>query len=62
MIVKKFQDGSFLEYDKGSFDDWCVYYTNSAGVRTPPNDTDYFTQLRALANQFTANKVYSDYV
>jgi hypothetical protein len=24
-IVTQFSDGSYLEYDKGSFDAWCVY-------------------------------------
>lgn len=24
-IVTTFSDGSKLEYDKGAFDDWCVY-------------------------------------
>lgn len=62
MIVKRFKDGSFLEYDKGSFDEWCVYYTNSDGVRKPPKDTDYFAQLRDLAKRFTKDKVYNDYI
>ena len=39
MIIKVFSDKSKLEYDKGSFDDWCVYYTNAAGIRKPPKDT-----------------------
>lgn len=53
MMVKKFQDGSFPEYDQGSFDGWCVYYTNSASLKKLPNDTDYFAQLLTLAKQFT---------
>ena len=62
MIIKVFPDKSKLEYDKGSFDDWCVYYTNAAGIRKPPKDTDYFEFLLNLANNYTIEKVYSDYV
>lgn len=61
-IIKRFPDGSFLEYDRGSFDDWCVYLTDAFGNRKPPRDTDYFAQLRSLAEQFGVDKVYSDYV
>ncbi len=62
MIIKRFSDNSLLEYDRGSFDDWCVYYTNAGGIRKPPKDTDYFEFLLNLANKYTVEKVYSDYV
>ena len=61
-IIKRFPDGSFLEYDRGRIDDWCVYLTDAFGNRKPPRDTDYFAQLRSLAEQFGVDKVYSDYV
>lgn len=61
-IIKTFPDGSFLEYDRGSFDDWCVYLTATSGSRRPPCDTDYFSQLKNFANQFGIEKVYGDYV
>lgn len=61
-IIKTFPDGSFLEYARGGFDDWCVYLTDASGNRKPPRDTDYFAQLRSLAERFGADKVYSDYV
>ena len=61
-VIKQFNDGSFLEYDRGSFDDWCVYLTEANGYRKPPRDTTYFAQLQSLANQFGVEKVYTDYV
>ncbi len=45
-FIKSFSDGSFLEYDRGSFDEWCVYLTKSDGSRRPPRDVDYFEQLK----------------
>lgn len=60
--IKSFPDGSFLEYDRGGFDDWCVYYTNSSGSRKAPRDMDYFTQLEDLANKYGAEQIYGDFV
>ena len=60
--VKEFADGSFLEYDKGNFDNWCVYMTNPAKVRRPPLDRDYFNELKALADKYGADRVYRDFV
>ncbi|MCH5262828.1 MAG: hypothetical protein J1F42_07940 [Lachnospiraceae bacterium] len=61
-IVKKYDDGSYLEFDKGGFDDWCVYFVKSDGSRTAPTDTGYFNQLKQYAAQYGAEKVYNDFV
>lgn len=61
-VIKRFSDGSFLEYDKGSFDNWCVYLTRPDGSRTPPRDRDYFSALKSLADKYGAGRVYGDYV
>lgn len=61
-LVKKFPDGSFLEYDRGKIDSWCVYMTNPDGVRRPPLDRDYFNELKALADEYGAERVYRDFV
>lgn len=60
--IKTFSDGSFIEYDHGKFDEWCVYFTSTDGIRTPPRDTDYFVQLKKFASVYGANKIYRDYV
>lgn len=61
-LIKSFADGSFLEYDRGSFDDWCVYLSNSDGVRRPPRDIDYFRQLKQYAQKYSVERIYGDYV
>lgn len=61
-IIKTFADGSFLEYDRGKFDDWCVYFTEPDGSRKPPKDVDYFAQLKELSAKYGVDKVYGDYV
>lgn len=61
-LIKSFSDGSFLEYDRGNFDGWCVYLTKRDGSRRPPRDVDYFGQLKRLADKYGVSPIYSDYV
>lgn len=61
-IVKSFKDGSFLEYNRGSFDGWCVFYTNTEGIRIAPKDTDYFKDLYEFSLKYGVDKLYYDYV
>ena len=60
--IKTFSDGSFVEYGEGSFDYWCVYLTRPEEIRTPPKDIHLFYQLEELSNNYSANKVYEDFV
>lgn len=61
-VIKRFTDGSFLEYDKGNFDEWCVYLTRPTEVRHPPRDVHYFQTIKDLAETYGAERVYADYV
>lgn len=61
-IIKKFSDGSFLEYDRGSFDDWCVYMVEANGNRRPPLDKDYFAEIKKLSEKYGVDDLYSAYV
>lgn len=60
--IKDFLDGSYLEYDRGSFDDWCVYLTKPNGSRKPPRDVDYFQKLKDYATRYGVETIYNDYV
>lgn len=61
-IIKTFTDGSFLEYDKGGFDCWCVYLTRPEKPRFPPLDTQYFTVAVQLGRKYANEAVYSDFI
>lgn len=61
-VIKSFADGSYLEYDRGSFDEWCVYLTKGDGSRRPPRDADYFYALKRLADLYGAGRIYADFV
>jgi hypothetical protein len=59
--IKTFSDGSVLEYDRGKFDEWCVYLTGPDVPRHPPRDMDYFAQLKEFSRLYGLEKVYRDY-
>ena len=61
-IIKQFVDGSILEYDRGSFDDWCIYLTRPNTSRVAPKDVDYFTKLQQLSTKYGNSKIYNDFV
>lgn len=60
-IIKHFSDGSFLEYDYGRFDEWCVYLSGPSQERKPPRDVDYFKQMTDLALIYGNKKLYEDF-
>ncbi|MCK9310357.1 MAG: hypothetical protein M0P99_08800 [Candidatus Cloacimonetes bacterium] len=61
-LIKRFSDGSYLEYDRGSFDDWCVYMVEPNGSRRPPLDRDYFSDIKELSNRYGRDALYQAYV
>lgn len=60
-IIKSFSDGSYLEYDRGNFDDWCVYMVESNGIRKPPLDIEYFSTIKELSVKYGADAIYEAY-
>lgn len=61
-LIKRFSDGSYLEYDRGSFDDWCVYMIEPDGSRRPPLDRDYFSDIKELSVKYGRDALYEAYV
>jgi len=48
-------------YDRGSFDEWCVYINNQ-GIKTAPKDIEYFKFFIELGKSYSNQKVYNDYI
>ena len=61
-IIKKLKNGSEIVFDKGKFDDWCVYIIEYDGNKTAPRDSLYFSILQSKALTYPKNKVYDDFV
>jgi hypothetical protein len=60
--INKFSNGGFIEFDTGSFDDWCVFVTRSNGKRFAPTDIQYFSRLKKLGEKYGSRKIYDDFV
>jgi len=61
-IIKKIKNGSVIEYDRGKFDDWCVFLTRVGEARYAPTDTEYFTKLSNLGEKYGHKKIYEDFL
>lgn len=60
--INQFSHGGFIEFGKGSFDDWCVYVTRANGERFAPTDVQYFSRLKMLAKKHHSRLIYDDFV
>ena len=61
-LIKNVRNRNIVEFDSGSFDDWCVYLTRPHQLRYAPRDTEYFSKLKFLGNAHTPKKIYNDFV
>src|SRR6056297_3144843 len=48
-------------YNRGVFDDWCVYIKESHRTFAPTDET-YFSRLQSLSGKHTAEQLYADFV
>ena len=64
MVV--FEDGSFLKFGHGNFDDWCVFLTrktDNINVEDfKPRDWQYFKKLQHYASIYGDDLLYKDFV
>lgn len=61
-IITTFADGSYLQYDKGKFDNWCVYLSRPNENIYAPKDYQYFKRLHKYSLIYGAEKLYNDFV
>ena len=60
--LNTFSNGGFIEFDTGSFDEWCVFITTPGEKRNAPTDIQYFTRLKKLGEKYNQQKIYDDFV
>jgi len=60
--INQFSNGGFIEFDTGSFDEWCVYVIRANGKRFAPSDLWYFTRLEELARKYGTQAIYDDFI
>ena len=62
MVITTLKDGTVIEQDRGSFDDYCVYVTRPGYMRYAPLDTDYFNFFINKSTIYSSQKIYNDFV
>ncbi len=62
MLITELVDGTIIERDRGSFDDYCVYVTRPGETRYAPRDTQYFSFFIKKSERYSPQKIYNDYV
>ncbi|GGI27179.1 DUF7004 family protein [Pedobacter mendelii] len=60
--IKTINNHIIIEFDKGSFDNWCVYVTKNGLKRYAPLDTEYFGRIQEIGKQYSNQKVYNDFL
>jgi hypothetical protein len=61
-IIKMVRGKNLVEFDRGSFDEWCVFLSRPGQPRYAPKDTEYFTILKNMGNRFGHAKIYNDFI
>ncbi|MDY0131203.1 MAG: hypothetical protein RBR53_00895 [Desulforegulaceae bacterium] len=61
-LVKKLFNSRQVVFDKGRFDNWCVYVEEASGFKKAPFDSMYFSDLQKLSKFYPDKKVYNDFV
>ncbi len=61
-LVKELFYNRKVVFDKGKFDDWCVYVVENNGSKKAPFDETYFNDLHVISKKYPEDKVYNDFV
>lgn len=61
-LIKLVRGTIKVEFDKGFFDDWCVYVTKPNAVIYAPKDTEYFEALKQLGQSHGHAHIYNSFL
>jgi len=61
-LIKTLKNNRQVIFDKGKFDNWCVYVVEENGTKKAHFDATYFTDLKSIASKYEVDKVYNDFV
>jgi hypothetical protein len=61
-LIKIINNNIRVEFDFGSFDNWCVFITRPTQLRYAPTDIEYFSWLKKQSTKFGSAKIYNDFI
>jgi len=54
--------GYKINFGKGKFDDWCIYFVSYSGVTYFPRDVEYFATLDSVGEVYGHMNLYKDFL
>lgn len=60
-LIQKIDINTEICFDRGAFDNWCVYI-KKRGQKFAPKDIDYFEFFLKLSQTYGNKKIYSDFI
>lgn len=60
--ITEIPNGSRVYFDRGKFDDWCVYLQRSGGRPVAPRDEWYFSELQSIGDVYGREMIYAEFV
>ena len=60
--LNTFSNGGYIEFDKGNFDEWCVFVVTPNNERHAPSDSKYFARLKELGKKYGSKIIYDDFL
>ena len=61
-VVKDLANNRKVIFDKGKFDDWCVYILENNGQKKMPKEETCLTDLMYIDRFYPSGKVYEDFL
>ncbi|WP_291856820.1 hypothetical protein [Marinilabilia sp.] len=61
-LVKQLKNQRKVIFDRGKFDEWCVWVVEPDGIKVAPRDEEYFSDLYKISKTYAPYKVYNDFL
>jgi len=61
-LIKNINNRIQIEFDTGSFDNWCVYISKPGMNRYAPKDLEYFSFMKKQAEVYGPAKIFNDFI
>lgn len=61
-VINKINEEILIYFDKGIFDNFCVYFSDNGNKKIAPKDVEYFSEFKKLSKFYPKYKVYDDFV
>lgn len=56
------KNNKYLTFNRGKFDEWCVYEVEENGLKKAPLDIEYFRDLKKISDIFNPDMLYDDFI